>query len=134
MGDFGASTSDFDSDYRAELSDYAIDFRKEGNDYASDFCDFTGDSDRDFNREVRNSGSRADGMEGPDPADAETAPPEIDRRRDRATDQATWTQGRRRAGSASGKQRSSGQRHPIGTQTRRTAHAERRQYSDSAKN
>lgn len=131
MSDFGASTSDFDSDYRAELIDYANDFRTEGNDYASDFCDFTGDSNSDFNREVRHSRSRADGMAGPDPAAAETEPPEIDSRRDRA---AGGAQERRQAGSASGKPRSSGQRHPIGTQTRRTAHAERRQYSDSAKN
>lgn len=75
MSDFGADTSDFHSDFRAELSDYASDFRTEGSDYASDFCDFTGDSDRDFNREVRNSSPRTAGMEGPEPAAAETAPP-----------------------------------------------------------
>lgn len=94
MSDFGADTSDFDSDYRAELSDYA-----------SDFCDFPGDSDSDFNREARHSGSRPDGMEGPDPEAAESAPPEIDSRRDRA---AGGAQVIRQAGSASGKQRSSG--------------------------
>lgn len=75
MSDFGANTSDFDSDFRAELSDYASDFCTERNDYASDFCDFPGDSDGDFNREVRHSGIRADGMAGPDPAAAETEPP-----------------------------------------------------------
>lgn len=57
MSDFGAGACDFHSDF------------------ASDFRDFTGDSDGDFNRYVRNSGSRTDGMEGPDPAAAETAPP-----------------------------------------------------------
>ena len=98
------------SDFGANTSDYAIDFRTEGSDYASDFCDFPGDSDSDFNREVRHSGSRADGMAGPDQEAAETEPPEIDSRRDRA---AGGAQGRRRAGSASGKQRSSGQCHAI---------------------
>ena len=57
MSDFDANTSDFDRDY------------------ASDFCDFTGDSNSDFNREVRHSGSRADGMEGPDQEAEETEPP-----------------------------------------------------------
>lgn len=94
MSDFGANTSDFDSDFRAELSDYAIDFRKEGNDYASDFCDFTGDSNSDFNREVRHSGSRTDGMEGPDPAAAETAPPQIDSRRIVTRESASWQRNR----------------------------------------
>ena len=74
MSDFGADTSDFDSDFRAGLSDYASDFRAESNDYASDFCDFPGDSDRDFGSEARHSSHRTAGMEGPEPADAETAP------------------------------------------------------------
>lgn len=59
MSDFGANTSDFDSDFLAE-----------GNDYASDFCDFPGGSGSDFGREVRHSGSWTDGTDGPDPAAA----------------------------------------------------------------
>lgn len=65
MSDFGANTCDFHSDFRAGLSDYA-----------SDFCDFPGDSGSDFSIEVRHSGSRTDGMEGPDQEAADTAPPE----------------------------------------------------------
>lgn len=68
MSDFGAGACDFHSDF-------ASNFRAEGSDYASDFCDFPGDSDSDFGSEERHSGSLADGMEGPDPAAAETAPP-----------------------------------------------------------
>lgn len=45
-----------------------------------------------------------------------------------AADKATGAKGRRQAGSASGKPRRTGQRHAIRQQTRRTAHAERRQY------
>lgn len=123
MGDFGAGTCDFHSDF-------ASDFRTESNDYASDFHDFTGDSDGDFNRYVRNSGSRTDGMAGPYPAAAETAPPQIDSRR-RST-AVGLPQGRRQAGSASGKPRGRGQRHATRPQTRRTAHAKRREYRDSA--
>lgn len=75
MSDFGANTSDFDSDFRAGLSDYASDFRTESNDFGSDFRDFTGDSDSDFNREVRHRIHRTAGMEDPDQAAEETAPP-----------------------------------------------------------
>ena len=68
MSDFGADACDFHSDF-------ASDFRTEGSDYASDFCDFPGDSDSDFGSEARHSSHRTAGMEGPEPAAAETAPP-----------------------------------------------------------
>lgn len=58
------------------------------------------------------------------PPATETTPPD----QGAAIDKATGAQGRRQAGSASSKPRSRGQRHAIGSQTRRTAHAEQRQY------
>ena len=58
MSDFGAGACDFHSDY------------------ASDFCNFPGNYDNsDFGREARHSSPRTAGMEGPEPAAAETAPP-----------------------------------------------------------
>ena len=57
MSDFGVGACDFHSDY------------------ASDFCDFPGDSGSDFGNEARHSSPRTDGMEGSEPAAAETAPP-----------------------------------------------------------
>lgn len=83
MSDFGAGTCDFHSDY-------ASDFRTESNDYASDF-------------------GGAPRTEKQPPEATETAPPE----QGTATDKATGEQGRRQAGSASGKPRSRGQRHAI---------------------
>lgn len=90
MSDFGAGTCDFHSDF-------ASDFRTEGNDYASDFRDFPGD----FGGAPRKAKQP--------PEATETAPPE----QGTAADKATGGQGRRQAGSASGKPRSRGQRHAI---------------------
>ena len=85
MSDFGAGTCDF-------ANDFASDFRPESNDYASDFRDFPGD----FGGEPRTAKQP--------PETPETAPPE----QGTAADKATGEQGRRQAGSASGKPRSSG--------------------------
>lgn len=90
MSDFGAGTYDFHSDF-------ASDFRTEGNDYASDFRDFSGDF---------GGGPRT---EKQPPETPETAPSE----QRAATDKATGERERRKAGSASGKPRSRGQRHAI---------------------
>ena len=94
MSDFGADTSDFHSDY-------ASDFRTEGSDYASDFRDFPGDFSGDFGGAPR--------TEKQPPEATEAAPPE----QVTATDEDTGEQGRRQAGSASGKPRSGVQRHAI---------------------
>lgn len=90
MSDFGAGTCDFASDFRAE-----------SNDYASDFRDFSGDFSGDFGGGPRTAKQP--------PEATETAPPE----QGTATDKAPGEQGRRQAGSASGKPRSRGQRHAI---------------------
>ena len=92
MSDFGAGACDFHSDFGS-------DFRSESNDYASDFRDFPGDFAGDFVGAPRTAKQP--------PEAPETAPPE----QGTAADKATGEQGRRQAGSANGKPRSSGQRH-----------------------
>lgn len=67
--------SDFRSDFAADTGDFCSDFCTEANDYACDFCGFPGDSGSDFGSEARHSSPRTPGMEGPEPAAAETAPP-----------------------------------------------------------
>lgn len=94
MGDFGAWACDFHSDF---VSDFVSDFRTEGNDYASDFRDFPSD----FGGGLRTAKHP--------PEATETAPPE----QLASADKATGEQGRRQAGSASGKPRSRVQRHAI---------------------
>ena len=83
MSDFGAGACDFHSDF-------ASDFRTESNDYAGDF------------------GGEPRTAKQP-PETPETAPPE----QGTAADKATGEQGRRQAGSASGKPQRRGQRHAI---------------------
>lgn len=94
MGDFGAGTYDFHSDF-------VSDFRTESNDFASDFRDFPGDLGGDFGGEPRTAKQP--------PEATETAPSE----QGAATDKATGERERRKAGSASGKPRGRGQRHAI---------------------
>lgn len=73
------------SDFGANTSDYASDFREGSSDYSSDFCDFPVGSDSDFTRDVRHSGSRTAGTEGPpgsriDRAAVDRQPPEWNKR------------------------------------------------------
>ena len=93
MSDFGAGTCDFHSDY------------------ASDFCDFPGNSGSDFGREVRHSSHRTAGMEGPEPAAAEPAPPI--RGQPSIRPQGNENGGKLAAHRASGQPRSRGQRRAI---------------------
>lgn len=112
MSDFGAGACDFHIDF-------ASDFHTEWNDYASDFRDFPGD----FCGEPRTA------KQPPEAPATETAPPE----QGTAADKATGEQGRRQAGSASGKPRSRVQRHAIRPQARPTEQAGLRRYRDSHK-
>lgn len=114
MSDFGAGTCDFHSDF-------ASGFHTEGNDFPGDFRDFPGDFSGGF------SGEPLTAKEPPETP--ETAPPE----QVTATDEATGEQGRRQAGSARGKPRSSVQRHAIRPQARPTEQAELLRYRDSPK-
>ena len=113
MSDFGAGTCDFHSDF-------ASDFRTEGSDYASDFHDFPGD----FGGAPR--------TEKQPPEATEAAPPE----HGTAADDSPGEHGRRQAGSAPHKRQYTDQgktpRHKA--KTRRTAHAERRQYRGGTQN
>ena len=78
------------------------------NDFGAGTCDFHSDYASDF-RDFPGGFGGAPRTEKQPPEATETAPPE----QGTATDKATGEQGRRQAGSASGKPRSRVQRHAI---------------------